>query len=277
VNAAIQLALLILLAPFLQGAMRSIRAKLQGRPGPTPIQPYRDLRKLWAKEAVLPDRSSAIVVAAPGIALGASLAFASLVPPVLGQGTPAVDAVAMALFLALGRFALVLAALATRSGFAAMAASREMTFASLTEAPLILALVSVAGVYAPVAGVVSAAALLLVMLAETARMPVDNQETHYELTMIHEGLVLEYAGWQLALLHAAAYIRQAAFVVLAALMLPGGGPATFGWIALFIAIMPLVERTYAKLRLFEVPQLFASATVLALAGIGLRIAGIGAW
>lgn len=276
-SAAIQLAALVLLAPLLHGLMRSIRAKLQGRPGPAPIQPYRDLRKLWGKEAVLPAGSSAIVVAAPGIVLGATLAFAVLVPPALGAGPLAVDAVAMALLLALGRFALVLAALATRSGFAAMAASREMTFASLTEAPLILALVSVAGSYAPMAGVVAAGALLLVMLAETARVPVDNQETHYELTMIHEGLVLEYSGWPLALLHAAAYIRQAAFFVLAGLMLPGSGIATFGWTAVFIVFIPVVERTYAKLRLFEVPQLFASATVLALASIGLRIAGLGAW
>jgi formate hydrogenlyase subunit 4 len=277
VSAAIQFAVLVALAPLLQGLMRTIRAKLQGRPGPAPFQPYRDLQKLWGKEAVLAAGSSAIVVAAPGVVLGVALAFATLVPPALGAGPLAVDAVAMALLLALGRFALVLAALATRSGFAAMAASREMTFASLTEAPLILALVSVAGSYAPAAGVVAAGALLLVMLSETARMPVDNQETHYELTMIHEGLVLEYSGWQLAALQIAAYVRQAAFFVLAGLMLPGSGIATLGWIAIMIVLIPLVERIYAKMRLFEVPQLFASAMVLALAGVGLRIAGLGAW
>ena len=275
-NAAIQLTLLVLVAPLLQGVMRSIRAKLQGRPGPSPLQPYRDVRKLWGKEAVLPAGSSAIVLAAPGILLGVSLAFASRVPPVLAGGPFGVDAVAMALLLALRRFALVLAALATRSGCGDGGQSRD-DLCEPDRGAADPALVSVAGSYTPVTGVVAAGALLLVMLAETARMPVDNQETHYELTMIHEGLVLEYGGWQLALLQAAAYIRQAAFFVLAALMLPGGGAATFGWIALFIAVIPLVERTYAKLRLFEVPQLFASATVLALAGIGLRIAGIGAW
>jgi formate hydrogenlyase subunit 4 len=288
VSGAIQFALLVVLAPLLQGLMRSIRAKLQGRPGPSPVQPYRDLRKLWGKAAVLPARSSAIAVAAPGIVLGAALTFATLIPPIGGEKSLAVNAVAMALLLALSRFALVLAALATRSGFAAMAASREMTFASLTEAPLILALVSVAlagqGTFAriaaseaPLAGILAAGALLLVMLSETARMPVDNQETHYELTMIHEGLVLEYSGWELALLQAAAYVRQAAFFILAALMLPGNGLMPLVWIGVLTASIPLVERLYAKLRLFEVPQLFASATVLALASIGLRIVGLGAW
>ena len=278
---AIQFAGLILLAPLLQGYMRTARARLQGRPGPSPLQPYRDLRKLWAKQAILPQHSSAIGVVAPAVVLGVALAFATLVPT-LGAGTTAIDAVAMALLLALGRFVLVLAAIASRSGFAAMAASREMTFASLTEAPFILALVSawfVGGTlsHGPVARILAAGALLLVMLSETARMPVDNQETHYELTMIHEGLVLEYGGWMLALLQAAGYVRQAAFFVLAAELFPGGRVTAPIWIIVFAGVVPVVERMYAKLRLFEVPPLFVSATVLALASIGLRIAGAGAW
>lgn len=283
---ALQFAFLVALAPLLQGVLRSLRAKLQGRPGPLPVQPYRDLRKLWSKEALVPAATSALVIAAPGVVLGVALTFAALVPPIATAGSPAMNAVAMALLLTLGRFTLVLAALDVRSGFTAMAASREMTFASLTEAPLILALLSgavspapdaVSAGDTPVAGVLAAGALLLVMLSETARIPVDNQETHYELTMIHEGLVLEYSGWQLALLQLAAYIRQAAFFVLAARMLPGTAWLTMLYVAVFIVMIPLAERIYAKMRLFEVPQLFASATVLALASIGLRIAGLGTW
>lgn len=287
-SAAIQFVLLIVFAPLLQGLMRSIRARLQGRPGPSPFQVYRDLRKLWGKEAVMPTAGSPIIVATPGIVLGVAITFAALVPPLIGKTSLQVNAIALALLLALSRFALVLAALDTRSGFAAMAASREMTFASLTEAPLIIALFSAAfsghdslgylrGEQSSVSGVLAAGALLLVMLSETARVPVDNQETHYELTMIHEGLVLEYSGWQLALLQAAAYIRQGAFFLLAAFMLPGSNAVSLIWIGAFIVIIPYVERTYAKLRLFEVPQLFASAVVLALASIGLRIAGLGTW
>jgi formate hydrogenlyase subunit 4 len=285
-SGGLQFVCLVALAPLLQGLLRSLRAKLQGRPGPVPFQPYRDLRKLWSKEALVPAATSALVIAVPGIVLGVALTFAALVPPITGGGSTAVNAVAMALLLGLGRFVLVLAALDARSGFAAMAASREMTFASLTEAPLILALLSgavspasdtVSAAETPVAGVLAAGALLLVMLSETARIPVDNQETHYELTMIHEGLVLEYSGWELALLQLAAYIRQAAFFVLAARMLPGTLWLTLLYLAAFILTIPLAERIYAKMRLFEVPQLFASATVLALASIGLRIAGLGTW
>ncbi|MGD0473409.1 MAG: NADH-quinone oxidoreductase subunit H [Candidatus Velthaea sp.] len=285
-NEGFQFVCLVVLAPLVQGLLRSLRAQLQGRPGPTPIQPYRDLRKLWSKEALVPAATSPLVIATPGIVLGVALTFAALVPPVFRPGSTAVNAVAMALLLALSRFVLVLAALDARSAFSAMAASREMTFASLTEAPLILALLSsavsaspdaVSAASTPIAGVLAAGALLLVMLSETARIPVDNQETHYELTMIHEGLVLEYSGWELALLQLAAYVRQAAFFVLGARMLPGTSGLTLLYIVAFILMIPLVERIYAKMRLFEVPQLFASATVLALASIGLRIAGLGTW
>jgi formate hydrogenlyase subunit 4 len=285
-SGVLQFVAFVTLAPLLQGLLRSLRAKLQGRPGPSPFQPYRDLRKLWSKQALVPAGTSVLVIAAPGLVLGVALTFAALVPPIAGGGSTAVNAVAMALLLALSRFALVLAALDVRSGFTAMAASREMTFASLTEAPLILALLSgavspspeaISAGDTPVAGVLAAGALLLVMLSETARIPVDNQETHYELTMIHEGLILEYSGWQLAFLQFAAYVRQAAFFVLAARMLPGTSWLTLLYVAAFVLMIPLVERIYAKMRLFEVPQLFASATVLALASIGLRIAGLGTW
>jgi len=288
VNALVQIVCLVAIAPLLQGTMHSIRAKLQGRPGPSPWQVYRDLQKLWAKEALVPTGTSALVVAAPGIVLGVALTFAALVPPVAGGGATPVNAVAMALLLALGRCVLVLAAFDVRSSFAAMAASREMTFASLTEAPLILALLSGAiaapalpmaesGGQAPVASILAAGALLLVMLSETARIPVDNQATHYELTMIHEGLVLEFSGWQLALIQMAGCVRQAAFFLLAARMLPGTSGITLVWIVAFVGLLPVVERMYAKMRLFEVPQLFASAAVLAAASVGLRIAGLGAW
>jgi formate hydrogenlyase subunit 4 len=268
--AVLQFGLVLGLAPLIHGALASLRARLQGRPGPSPLQPYRDLRKLWLKEAISPADGSPLVTAIPGVVLGVALTFAALLPALAGPRPFVIDAIALALVLALGRFALVLAALDTRSSFAAMASSREMTFASLTEAPLIVALVSGGGALA-------AAALMLVMLAETARIPVDNGETHYELTMVHEGLALEYSGWQLALVQSAAYIRQASFVVLAALLLPGGPAFAFLWIAAILTLLPLVERLYAKMRLFDVPQLFASATVLALASIGLRLAGHGAW
>jgi formate hydrogenlyase subunit 4 len=268
-NALPQALLIVLLAPLAHGLMVTIRARLQGRPGPSPLQPYADLRKLWSKEA-LSSGHGAWLPAVPGVVLGVAVTFVFLLPPLDPVQSFAIDAVGLALLLALSRFALVLAAIDTRSSFSAMAASREMTFASLTEAPLIVALVAGPGVLA-------ALALLLVMLAETARIPVDNSETHYELTMVHEGLVLEYSGWQLAMVQAAAYVRQASFVVLAALLLPGAGAFAYAWIATILVALPLIERAFAKMRLFDVPQLFASATMLALASVGLRLLGHPIW
>ncbi|MGZ3551918.1 MAG: respiratory chain complex I subunit 1 family protein [Vulcanimicrobiaceae bacterium] len=282
----VQILALVAASPLLQGVLRRLRAHLQSKPGPSIWQPYRDLRKLWSKEGVVA-HDSTIVLLAPGAVLGVAVTFAAIVPSLDPTGTPPwpFDAVALALLLALGRFVLVLAALDTRSAFEGMAAGREITFAALTEAPLILALLGSAalgdgslarstGAMGSITGALAAGALLLVMLSETARIPVDNQETHYELTMIHEGLVLEYSGWQLAMLQYAAYLRQAAFFVLAAILLPATGTLAFLWIIALIALIPLIETAYAKLRLFEVPQLFTSALVLSVASIGLRIAGV---
>ena len=281
---ALQILCILGFAPLLQGILQLVRARFQGRPGASVLQPYRDLRKLVWKEAVV-SHASSILLAAPGVVLGVSLTLAIVVPSIASPGSSPwkVDAVALALLLALGRFVLVLAAIDTRSSFEGMAAGREIAFASLTEAPLILALLGSAlfrdgdpthfsgGLWADA---LSASALFLVMLSETARIPVDNQETHYELTMVHEGLVLEYSGWQLAALHYAAYVRQASFLTIAALLMPGTGFLTIAWMAAFALSIAVIESTYAKLRLFEVPQLFSSALILALASIGLRIAEI---
>jgi len=267
----IQIALMLTLGPLVQGVMATLHARLVGRPGPPPLQPYRNLRKLWRKEALVPAGASPLFLAAPGIALGASITLSTLVPP-LGAQPRTVDAIAIALTLALWRFALVLAALDTRSTFEGMAASREVTFGSLTEAPLILALASLAfGSGAALASILASAGLLIVCLSETARIPVDNQETHYELTMIHEGLVLEYSGWHLAMLQYASWLRQLSLLLLAAMILPGGAIATLAWLLLFIIAIPLVERLVAKMRFFEVPVLFATATILALTSVVMHV------
>jgi formate hydrogenlyase subunit 4 len=277
--------LILVLAPLLQGTLRFIRARLSGRPGPPPWQPYRDLAKLWKKEALIPDGASTIVLAAPGVAFGVALTFVCILPPISASSRefPAYDAVALALLIALGRFVLVLAALDTRSAFEAMAVGREIAFAALTEAPLILVLAggalagdpALSGLhsYGIARGTLAGVALVLVMLSETARVPVDNQETHYELTMIHEGLLLEYAGWHLAILQMTSYLRQAAFFVLIALLVAGTGIVAFAWIVGLALLIPTLESVQAKLRLFEVPQIFSSALLLAMASLGLGMIG----
>ena len=274
----LQFIALLLIAPAVQGLMKQIRARLSGRPGPSIFQPYRDLGKLWGKEALAPRDASLLFTLAPGVLLGVSATVLWLVPSLFVTDGATLDIIAIALLLSLGRFLLVLAALDARSAFTAMAATREVTFAALTEAPLILALISASLAHAtPLAETLAAGALILVMLAETARIPIDNQETHYELTMIHEGLVLEYSGWQLALVQMSAYVRQIAFFVLVAMLLPGDGIVKLLWMFGLIVVIPVVERVLPKLRLFDVPGLFTTATLLAFAAIGLRIAGVIAW
>jgi formate hydrogenlyase subunit 4 len=283
----LQIIIVIGLAPLVQGAMKTLRARLQGRPGPPILQPYRDLAKLWRKEAVLPEGMSWIAYAAPGISLGVALTFVAALPFVPHAGTDAViDAVALALLLGVDRFAMTLAALETRSAFAGMAASRTAALGALVEPTLLLALLGAAATGAGTqlsallalpfgpASVLAFAAFFLIALAETARVPIDNQETHYELTMIHEGLQLEYGGWQLALLRAAAYVKQLAFLLLAGMLLPGASWWAHGaWVVAIAFAITLVETALAKLRLFEVPHVLATAFILAATSIGLRMTG----
>jgi formate hydrogenlyase subunit 4 len=275
----VQVLLISVCAPLMHGAMKSLRARLQGRPGPSVWQPYRDLRKLWGKDAVLPEGVSWIVACAPGVSLGVALTLATAVPLVAGPPV-FIDVVALTLVLALGRWVVAVSALDTRSGFAGMAASREMTLSALTEPALLLALlgarVSGGSFLVPhanvsVAGLVALLAFGIVTIAETARIPIDNQETHYELTMIHEGQLLEYSGWHLALLNLAGYVRQFAFLTIAAgLVAPGPVAAIAGAVALAIFIT-FIENAFARLRLFEIPQLLTTGILLAAASVGARL------
>jgi formate hydrogenlyase subunit 4 len=275
----VQVLLIVIFAPFLHGAMKTLRARLQGRPGPSVWQPYRDLRKLWSKDAVLPEGVSWIVACAPGVSLGVALTLAAAVP--LIAGPPAfLDVVALTLVLALGRWMVAVSALDTRSGFAGMAASREMTLSALTEPALLLALlgarVSGGSFLVPhgnvsIAGVVALFAFGVVTIAETARIPIDNQETHYELTMIHEGQILEYSGWHLASLNLAGYVRQFAFLTIAAGLVAPGPVAALAGAAALAVFITVVANAFARLRLFEIPQLLTTGILLAAASVGARL------
>jgi formate hydrogenlyase subunit 4 len=289
-TALLQVVLIVALAPLIHGAMKRLRANLQGRPGPSPLQPYRDIRKLWRKEALLPTDSSVIARIAPGVSIGVAVTFAVALPVVsqAQHGGGVIDVIALAFLLGIDRFMLALAALGTRSAFAAMASSREMTFGSLIEPALLVALLGGAalsgdtsislllGQQFGLAGALAFAAFFLVMLAETSRIPIDNQETHYELTMIHEGLELEYSGWMLAMLQIASQIRQVCFMVLASMLLPGGLSlwTHLPWIVAMMIAVTTVETLFAKVRLFEVPQLLGSAFILAATSVGLRLIGL---
>jgi formate hydrogenlyase subunit 4 len=288
----------VVLAPLLPGLVQHWKARLQGRRGPTPLQPYRELLRLWGKSAVDVEGATTVYRLAPAVTAASLGAALLLVPaatdaPGLGLGH---DALALAGVLALARFAVAAAAWDVANGFALMGASRDLTISIFVEATLILSLALaalVAGstdlrdVVAGTAGTdvwsspalpLAAVAFALVVIAETGRQPVDNPDTHLELTMIHEGPLLEYAGRDLAYLQWAAAARHWLVLVLAVqVFLPH--PEGVWWqlallpvgLTVLCAALALVETLFAKLRVLLVPRLLAVGAVVALLGIAARL------
>src|SRR2546425_4632028 len=230
-----QTALALLLAPGLVGLIRWMKARLQNRRGSPPWQPYLELRKLFAKEVIVSNNASWLFGAAPFIVFGSTVAVTLLVPllavPLLVDRIG--DLLVIVYLLLLGTFFLALAGLDPGSAFGGMGASREVTVAALAEPTLAVAIFALArsagstnlGEIAArtMADPLSAAspghllafaALFIVMLAETGRLPVDNPATHLELTMIHEAMVLEYSGRYLALIEWAAALKLLVFFIL---------------------------------------------------------------
>lgn len=293
-SVAVQVGGGIVLAPLLPGLVQHWKAQLQGRRGPTPLQPYRELRRLWGKSAVDPAGTGAIYRAAPALA-AASLGVAVLLVPVTARGADlgvGHDVLALLGLLAVGRFALAAAAWETGSGFSLMGASRDLTIAVATDAALVLAVAvaalvagttSLTGIVAGTAGTASwadpalalaAVAFALVVLAETGRQPIDNPDTHLELTMIHEGPLLEYAGRDLALLQWSAAARHWLVLVIASqVFLPHSGRVWLQLAVLPLALaalcgaLALVETLTAKTRILLAPRLLAVGAVAALLGV----------
>ena len=295
----LQTLLLLALAPLISGCIRNWKAKLQNRRGPPMWQPYFDLVKLLRKDMVISEHASWIFRATPYVLLISTL-LAGLMMPLISVSAPLSlfgGALAFVGLLALGRFSLALGGLDTASAFGGMGSSREMTIAAIAEPALMLAVFTVAitadkstnlsqmllAAQGPTwkllnpAHVLAFAALFIVLLAETGRIPVDNPATHLELTMIHEAMILEYSGWYLALIEWSASVKQLVLMALLVNIFFPVGMATeltptalglsFVWfmatlLALAGAIV-LVETTNAKLRLFRVPDLLSAAFVLA--------------
>ena len=300
----LQAVALLALAPLLRGAIQKMKAAFQNRQGPPLLQGYFDLAKLLRKEPVRSDVSSWVFVAGPRVYFATAVAATTLVPVVLA-GAPLEEAggiIVLVGLLALGRFALAVAALDTGSPFGGMGSSREMTIAALAEPALMLGLFTVAlwggslnlgdlvrttterGLSAHPSNLLAAAALFIVLIAEAGRVPVDNPATHLELTMIHEAMVLEYAGADLALVEWASALKELLFMtVLVNLFLPIGLAAGGNTLALAIAVglymakvfllgvaVTLVEVTNAKLRLFRVPELMAASLGLGFLALAIR-------
>ena len=290
------------LAPALPGGIQALKARLQGRRGSGVLQPYRELRRLWRRSAVDPLGAGVIYRMTPPL-VAAALAVCLLVVPVAARGADwpvGHDLVLVVGLLALARFALALSAWDTGGGFGLMGASRDLTFAIFGEALLMLVVLiaslpagttdlraiwsasSGADIWAEPAHWCGALAMGLVVLLETGRQPVDNPDTHLELTMIHEGPLLEYAGRDLAYLQWAAAARHWVVLVLAAgIYMPHpsslvpGLLALAGCLGLLVVALGFVETFQAKMRLLRVPALLLAGAGVALLGLVSWVAGGG--
>ncbi|HEX9887293.1 MAG TPA: NADH-quinone oxidoreductase subunit H [Longimicrobiales bacterium] len=283
---ALDVALLLCMPPLLLGVINRTKAAFAGRRGPPLVQPYRDLLRLARKGSVFSGTTTWVFRAAPIVTLVATLLAGLLVP--LGSGTSPVgfegDLILFVYLFALGRFFTTAAALDTGSPFEGMGASREVTFACLAEPAVffvLLCLVRLSGslslgpmLSAPADGhvpsmVLCVAGLLVVMLLETSRVPFDDPNTHLELTMIHEVMVLDHSGPLLGAIGYGAAVKLFVLgTVIVRLALPPGMDAWTGRAMLILGLLLLavaigvVESVTGRVRLSWVPNLIAAATLL---------------
>jgi formate hydrogenlyase subunit 4 len=294
-----QMLILLLVAPMLTGLVRKIKARMLRRVGPSVIQPYRDLARLMRKEVVLADSASWLFRVIPYFIFAATWVAASLVPT-FRTGllfSWSADLIALIALLGSARFALALAGLDVGTSFGGIGASREVMIASLAEPAMImivftLALVAGSTQLSTMAGFMESPAvglrvslglaliaLVMVAIAENARIPVDNPATHLELTMVHEAMVLEYSGRHLALIELSAALKLLLYISLIACVFapwglagPGAGLITLalgalaylGKLAAGGFLLALFETSIAKMRVFRVPEFLGAALMLGL-------------
>jgi formate hydrogenlyase subunit 4 len=267
---------------------------MQGRKGPGVLQPYYDLMRLFKKDMVVSSVTSWVFKAAPYVVFVSTIAAAMIVPVVTVKPAYSMmgDLIALIYILALSRFFMALAGLDAGTAFGGEGSSREMTVAILVEPMMMLALFTAAiaagstniaviagkqgSVYSP-SHLLSLSAFVVAIIAETGRVPVDNPDTHLELTMIHEGMILEYSGRYLALMEWAHYMKQMVLFTLAVdIFFPTGiaNDVAFAGLILPLGIyavkmlgmavlMAAVESTRAKVRFFQLPSILGGAFVLA--------------
>ena len=288
-----QMLLVLLLAPLLTGFVRKVKARLLRRQGPPLLQPYRDLVRLMRKEVVLADSASWLFRVIPYLIFAATWVAASLVPTFRTglMFSWSADLIAIIALLGSARFFLA------RTSFGGIGSSREVMIASLAEPAMImivftLALVAGSTQLSTMAGfMVSSAvglrvslglaliALIMVAIAENARIPVDNPATHLELTMVHEAMVLEYSGRHLAMVEFSASLKLLLYIsLIACVFAPWGmaGPgahagalvvgtlAYLGKLAVGGVLLAVFETSIAKMRVFRVPEFLGAALMLGL-------------
>src|SRR5712664_371270 len=298
---AVQMALVVAVAPAVVGVTRKVKARLLRRVGPPVLQPYRDLWKLMHKEAVLAHNASWIYRVAPYFIFAATWVAAALVPTYASAllFSWSADLIALVALLGTARFALALAGMDVGTAFGGIGSSREVMIASLAEPAMILIVFTVAlvagttqlsaiattfitaSVGLRVSLGLALFALICVGIAENARIPIDNPATHLELTMVHEAMVLEYSGRHLAMIEFGTFLKLLLYISLIAcvffpwnIALFGAGPLSYtvgaGVYILKLAIagflLALFETATAKMRVFRVPQFLGAALMLGLLG-----------
>jgi formate hydrogenlyase subunit 4 len=298
------------LAPLLTGLIRKVKARLLRREGPPFIQPYRDLLRLLRKEAVVAENASWLFRVAPYAVFASTWVAAALIPTfVTGlMFSGSADLIAIVALLGFGRFALALAGMDVGTSFGGIGSSREMMIAALAEPAMMmivftLALVAHSTQLSTMASLfltshvglrvslgLALIALIIVAIAENARIPVDNPATHLELTMVHEAMVLEYSGRHLALIELAAWVRLLLYIsLIACIFLPWGlANQEPRWDAYAIGVgayvaklaaggiaLAIFETSIAKMRVFRVPELLGAALMLGLLGTLLLFVSTG--
>lgn len=290
--------LVLLLPPLLIGVINKTKAWFAGRVGPPLVQPYRDLRRLWHKGSVFSRSTTWMIVGGPVVALCATWLASALIP--FGQHAAPIsfagDLMWVVYLFALGRFALAAAALDTGSAFEGMGTARDLTYACLCEPAVLFGLLVLARLSGslelstmlqhgqdPATRFMAASLVLvvlswfLVLLAENCRIPIDDPNTHLELTMIHEVMVLDHSGPTLGILQYTAALKMLLFGALLERLLTRNVvlPGPVDWL-LFVAVLLLlavlvgvVESTMARLRLLHVPNLLVTACVMS--GFGLLL------
>ena len=299
-----QMILMLLAAPLLLGYTRKVKARLLRRQGPPLLQPYRDLLRLLRKEVVLADNASWLFRTGPYMIFAATWVAAALVPTFATslQFSWTADLIAITALIGSSRFFLALVGMDIGTSFGGIGSSREAMFATLAEPAMIMIAFSVALIagstqLSVIAGFMvtngslrvslglALAALVIVALAENARIPVDNPATHLELTMVHEAMILEYSGRHLAVLEFASALKLLLYVsLIACIFVPWGlAPAGGGALAYAIGLatyagklavggflLAVFETSIAKMRVFRVPDFLGIALMLGFLGVLLR-------
>ncbi|HEY5898721.1 MAG TPA: NADH-quinone oxidoreductase subunit H [Burkholderiales bacterium] len=295
----VQMFLVLALAPLMTGYVRKLKAHLLRRQGPSVLQPYRDLLRLIRKEVVLAHSASWVFRAAPYLIFAATWVAAALVPT-FATGlifSYAADVIAIVALLGSARFMLALAGLDVGTSFGGIGSSREMMIASLAEPAMLMVVFTLsllagstqlssiaAFMQGPEVGLrvslaLALVGLIMVAIAENARIPVDNPATHLELTMVHEAMILEYSGRHLALIEVASYLKLVLYAsVISCVFFPWGiavagqGVAAYlGAIGLYVVklaatglALAVFETAIAKMRVFRVPDFLGAALMLGL-------------